>query len=74
MKIIKHGNTQKTCKKCGCVFKYDKDDILTREAKLVVDHGFSFVFPDYVVETWIISEVKCPDCGKAIEIEAHEKR
>ena len=67
MKIIKHGNTQKTCEKCGCIFEYDKDDILTREARLVM-------FPSYIRATWIINEVKCPDCGKAIEIEAHEKR
>lgn len=72
MKIIKHGSTQKTCKRCGCIFEYDKSDISTREVRLEFDYGF--MYPSYIKETWIIKEVKCPDCEKAIEIEAHEKR
>lgn len=47
VKIIKHGNKkQTTCKECGCVFTYEKEDTVTEQ----------YSMNEYV------TIVECPDC------------
>lgn len=59
MKVIKHGNTYKeeTCKRCGCVFEYNENDIK-------VDSDYREYFGDFhcSYEEW----VGCPECYKTI--------
>lgn len=64
MKIISIGNTQKKCKKCGCVMEYDLNDIHRKRVSTKTD---TFGKQEY----WNIEYIICPWCNKEIEINAH---
>jgi predicted Zn-ribbon and HTH transcriptional regulator len=63
MRIIKHGSTYEietlTCKKCGCVFAYNRQDVKIKEEQ------FDDMFGK---ETYEISVVYCPECKNMIEV------
>ena len=69
MKIIKCGNTTKTCTKCGCEFQYEKDDIKKVFSYMREDIGN--VFPLYRTIRYELSNVECPQCGNKIEVGVH---
>lgn len=61
IRIIKPGTrTEATCKFCGCVFSYEKEDVNT-ENPLVKDGGFM---------TSLLEYVNCPQCNERIEIKS----
>lgn len=62
MRIIKEGKikelpkeVEKTCDECGCVFAYEEDDL--RQGMTLWPNCRDIVF------------VRCPFCGKSIEVE-----
>lgn len=62
MKIIKHPNTLANCPRCECIFKFDASDIYTatggsRRGVPIRPH----------------TAVKCPCCGKSIEVWGENK-
>lgn len=59
IKIIKPGTrTEATCKFCGCVFSYEKEDIKTE----------NILFKDGGLITSLLESVNCPQCNKKIEV------
>ena len=75
MKVIKHGdklNMQRKCKDCNCVFEYEKNDIRTEYDWMTDDVGI--IFQRYLKVAYVIEYVKCPDCGKQIEIRSYRLR
>ena len=67
MKILKPGNI-KTCKCCGCVFKYKSSDIRTGYKKYMISQ-FLLIY-----EYWEIRYIVCPQCGEHIELNRHRLR
>lgn len=71
MEIIKHGELIKTCKNCGCEFRYTKDDVRKREFCNRQDEGI--LLPNYKYVDYITEYVECPDCGNKIGICTYRK-
>lgn len=56
IKIIKPGTiTELRCYKCGCLFSYEKEDVIIERDEHML-HGFN---NDYII---------CPQCGTKIKL------
>lgn len=73
MRVIKHGykELQQECKRCGCVFEFDKKDVKIKTIRRSEDMGF--ILPNYKTVIYTLYNVYCPDCGKEIEIDCDIK-
>lgn len=65
LRIIKKGHIYKevTCKYCGCVFEYEKEDVI-KDNTGIDNYGISWR-TDYYIE-------HCPFCHHRVEVEKFE--
>jgi hypothetical protein len=69
MKIVKASN-KKSCTKCGCEFKFKKEDIERQCNDLAILLDFEGV-RDATDDDFIFT-VKCPVCGTSLKLEIIE--
>lgn len=72
IKIIKEGTKKiQECPHCGCLFSYEKDDIIyEKENTLYESHRNRFLSDEIMTR----SLVKCPQCGEEILLMANKLR
>lgn len=61
IEIIREGKIkyEATCKKCGCQFRFDVEDVTYR--KIYDDHGGRYLAADFI-------EINCPCCNEKISL------
>lgn len=63
IRIITNGHIYKkaTCKYCGCVFEYEKEDVIEDPDAGIDNYGISWR-TDYYIE-------HCPFCNRRVDVE-----
>lgn len=67
MEIIKYGDKTQVCSRCGCEFRFNKDDVHKEVKTISVDEGV--ILPLYITKYYNSEFVRCPQCNKKIEVD-----
>lgn len=61
IKIIKKGHIYKEaeCRKCGCIFQYEEEDVIEDESNYIDNHGVAWG-SDFLIKEG------CPFCGSSV--------